>query len=78
MTKEYKTLEEMLAACVAKPVSHGCVKFLLLVVSPKGVQVQEAMPNHSVLLDTTGNEGTGDDFAMAVMAHLYSNCKAIL
>jgi len=77
-SKVYATLDEMLADSVKKDVPHDCAKFLLLVMTPKGVQIQSAHVNREVLLDTSGNEGTGDDFAMAVLAHLYSTCKEII
>jgi hypothetical protein len=77
-SKVYATLDGMLADSVKKDVPHDCAKLLLLVMTPKGVQIQSALVNREVLLDTSGNEGTGDDFAMAVLAHLYSTCKEII
>ena len=76
--KVYASLDEMLADSVKKGVPNDCAKFLLLVMTPKGVQIQSAHVSRGVLLDTTGNEGTGDDFAMAVLAHLYLTCKEII
>ena len=78
MTKKYQSLEEMFAASAARPVQHGCAKFFLLVMSPKGVMMQESQASIDVLKDESGAAGSGDDFALSVLAHLYSGVKDIL
>ena len=76
--REYNTLEELIAATVAMPLNHNCARLILLVQSPKGVMLQEAQGDLSVLQDDSGEEGTGKEFASSILNYLYSGCKDIL